>query len=129
MELGATKPLLFQGTINAGGTLSAEIDLGDAVFGGLIFADHTATDGSVWTGVPSNGTLTFQVSKQADDGATICYADLYDDTGTIVAVTLPGARCGISALITSNIYGYRFVKIKSSVTQTNGVHFAIQGRP
>lgn len=122
MEINASTPLLFQGTILAGGTLSEEIDLGDASLAGLLF-----------TSTPANGTLSFQVAAYSDNHAslssTIRYADLYDDAGATVAATLPSALCAISTLVTAKIAGYRYVKIKSSVAQTNGLSFVMPARP
>lgn len=116
VEIVASKPLLARGTINAGGTLSNEIDLGDMILSGLIFST-----------TPVNGTITFQVASQADDGVNVRYVDLYDDAGAVVSATLPAAKCAISALITVKIAGYRYIKIKSSVQQTNGLAIEIPG--
>ena len=122
MELSATTPLYFNGTINAGGTLSNEIDLGDASYAGLIM-----------TSTPVNGTITFQVAAFSDNhptlGSTVRYVDLYDDAGAIVSATLPSAKCAISSLIMAKVCGYRYVKIKTTPAQTNGLSFIMPGRP
>ena len=120
VEITTSHPHLFQGTILAGGTLTGEIDLGDVSLVGLMA-----------TTVPTNGTLNFQVSAFSDDNgqARGYYVDLYDDAGAAIAVTAPSARFGVSALVMAKLAGFRYVKIKSSPAQTNGLEIRLAGRP
>lgn len=117
MQISGSEPLFFTGTILAGGTLTSEIDMADASMVGVIA-----------TTVPANGTLTFQVASKSDsNGGT--YVDLYADDGTRVSVTAPAATFAVSQLVLAPLIGYRYIKIKSSVTQTNGLRFELPARP
>jgi hypothetical protein len=128
MEISASTPLYFQGTILAGGTLSPEIDIGDASVITMML-----------TTVPTNGTLTFQVAARSDNdsqfgsgaagGGQIRYVDLYDDAGALVSVTAPSSRYAVSAVKMAPLIGFRFIKIKSTPAQTNGLKLEFAGRP
>lgn len=107
---------IVYGTILAGGTLSQEIDLGEWTLAGLIAETSMV-----------NGTLTFQVSSKPDaEGGT--YVDLRGDQNAVYNPA-GGAVSGTFALNTSAVMAaltaYRYVKIKSSIAQTNGVRFAL----
>lgn len=110
-------PYVFTGTILAGGTLSNEFDLG----GMESIALKT-------TSTPSNGTLSFQVSTVADDGINVTYRDLYSG-GSVLSFTAPGAGFGLGSVELAPLLAYRFVKVKSSVAQANGLglHFIAKG--
>lgn len=110
-------PYVFTGTILAGGTLSSEFDLGgmDAV-------------GLKTTSTPANGTLSFQVSTIGDDGTNVTYRDLYS-AGAVLSFTAPGVGFALGSVELAPLQAFRFVKVKSSVTQTNGLglHFIAKG--
>lgn len=106
-------PYVFGGTILAGGTLSPEIDLGGMFAAGLITASPAA-----------NGTLSFQVSPTPDNGTLTPYKDLAS-AGAVLSFTLPSAGLALGGVELQPLLPYRFVKLKSSVTQTNGLAFTI----
>jgi hypothetical protein len=106
-------PYTVGGTILAGGTLSAEIDLGGMYAIGLIT-----------TSTPANGTLSFQVSQVAENGTLVSYKDL-SSAGAVLSFTLPSAGLSLGGVELNPLLPFRFIKMKSSVTQTNGVAFTI----
>lgn len=105
--------------MNAGGTLSPEIDLSDGVLVGLIGVGMAV------------GTLTFQVSAISEtdpnNPSLAAYATVQGSDGTALSVTGNGTFA-VDIDVMSKLAGYRFLKIKSSVTQTNGVRFYLPGR-
>jgi hypothetical protein len=116
MLIAGSRHGIIYGTLNAGGTLSQEIDLGEWTLGGLIAETSFG-----------NGTLTFQVSSKADaDGGL--YVDLRGDQNAVYNPA-GGAVSGTFALSSQSVVvalaGYRYVKIKSSIAQTSGVRFAL----
>ena len=119
MQLAEVRPALIQGTMAAGGTLTTEIDIGGFEAFGLI------TDGNL-----VNSTLSFQVSAFPDGNANAFYTDLKDETGTAVTLGPTGTRIAVkSDILTQYLIGYRYVKIKSAATQTNGVKFYLPAKP
>lgn len=109
VQLSARYQGNYIGTILAGGTLSAEIDL-----------TSFPKIGAIYHGMV-NCTLTVQVSHIADaDGGT--YVDLLGSNGAALVLCGPtGANGAISGVVLEPLAPYRFCKIKSSVTQTGGV--------
>lgn len=111
---------LFHGTINATGTLTDEIDLGGFSLFGLI------SDANI-----STGTLSFQVSAYSDndDTNTSNYVDVVDSSGSTIVFTATGPSVAYSTdEIVQAIAPYRYVKIKMSVAQANGVAFYIPAK-
>ena len=114
------RPSLLQGTINGGGTLSSEIDIDDFTIAGLITDANFAL-----------GTLSFQVSHVSDSNGTITplYVDVIDNAGATVTIgPVSGAKAIDAQYLMQVLAPYRFIKIKSSVTQTNGVKFWLPAR-
>lgn len=110
MELSERTPLLYRGTINAAGTLSAELDLAGASLYGLIYSGAT------------NGTLSFQVSA-LPDAAGGTYQDMLS-----VSVGPTGAAGAVSGITLEALRPYRYVKVKMSVAQTTGVLLLIPAK-
>lgn len=113
-HISGAEPLLFRGTILAGGTLSNVIDISDAVLAGLIIETSAV-----------NGTLTFQTAPTADG----TYQTIKDKEGADEAVTLASGTSAISGVHLNFLMPFRFIRIKSSVAQTNGLSFVLPARP
>lgn len=106
---------LVQGTIAAGGTLTAEIDLGEWSVNGLISDTNLI-----------NSTLTFQVSAFSDRDTvnTSRYVDVKNQDGTNLAIGPVSGAVGVRGdLVVQALAGYRYVKVKAALAQTNGVKF------
>jgi|SRR5690606_17636119 len=115
MEISERRSLFYQGTIPANGTLSQEIDIAGADVTGLIYSGAT------------NGTITFQVSHKPDaDGGT--YRDLNASNGAAVAYGASGASGAVDSSVLAALRGYRFVKIKMSITQAGAVQFYLPAK-
>jgi hypothetical protein len=115
MQFSGSTPHLFQGTILAGGTLSSEINLSDASLFGLIVVGA------------AGGTLSFQVSPYPDGHAEALYVSVTDQDGA--AVSAPGSgNFAVDMQTMAKVSTYRYLKIKSSVAQTNGVKFYLPAR-
>ena len=102
-------PFVFRGTILAGGTLSSEFDLGGMDVVGLKV-----------NSTPTNGTLSFQVSSVGDDGTNVTYRDLYS-AGAVLSFTAPSSPFALGSVEMAPLLAFRYLKVKSSVTQTNGL--------
>lgn len=119
MYIVGTRNNLFHGTIIAGGTLTAEIDLSDySAFG--VMSDANLV----------NGTMSFQASPYSDNETdadkTPLYRDILDETGAAETIgPVEGAIAIKAERIVQILAGYRYVKIKMSIAQTNGVAFTI----
>ncbi len=111
---------VLRGTINAQGTLTNELDLSEYILNGMIVSGAT------------NGTINFQVSAypdaSANAGYTSSYTALYDDVGSLVAITLPSGASSISADKLRGLAGYRYVKIKTTPAQATGALFLLPVR-
>jgi len=115
VEIAGVRSGLVQGTMTAAGTLTGEIDLSNWSVAGLI------SDANL-----INSTLTFQVSPFSDlDTVNAArYVDVKKDDGSNLAVgPVSGAMAVRSDLVVQALAGYRYVKIKTAVAQTNGVKF------
>lgn len=100
---------VLQGTMPDNGTLTHEIDLAEYTLTGLI----CQTPG--WLA----GTLTFQVSDIPDAEGGV-FTDLYRDNA-VVAEAVPAGRFAVASdVLVRALAGYRYVKVKSSVSQTGG---------
>lgn len=108
----ANTPATKYGTISTGGTLTPEIDLdGYSVFGLMTLTAFAA------------GTINFQVSDVS--GGT--YVTLKDKDGTAIRIGGTGLFA-VSAVDLACLLPYRYVRLLSTVTQTNGVLFALPVR-
>lgn len=120
MQLAEARTNLFQGTINAGGTLTNEIRLDGFSVIGLISDANLV-----------NGTITFQVSAYSDNDSSHSsnYVDLKDDTGTTVSVGPTGTQIAVGTdKIVQALSAFRYVKIKTSVAITNGCLFYLPSK-
>ena len=119
MYLVGSRNNMFHGTIIAGGTLTNEIDLADYSAFGLMSDTNLV-----------NGTVTFQASPysdgETDADKTPLYRDILDENGSVAAIGPVSGAIAIQAdQIVQILAGYRYVKIKMSIAQTNGVAFFI----
>ena len=110
---------MFHGTIIAGGTLTTEIDLADYSAFGLMSDTNLV-----------NGTMSFQTSpysdSETDADKTPLYRDVLDETGSVATIGPVSGAIAIKAEdVVQILAGYRYVKIKMSIAQTNGVEFFI----
>lgn len=105
---------LVQGTMTAGGTLTGEIDLAGWSLAGLI------SDANL-----INSTLTFQVSAFSDNDQNFAelYADVKKDDGANFAIGPVSGAVAVRSDVLQVLAGYRYVKIKTAIAQTNGVKF------
>jgi hypothetical protein len=95
--------------IPAGGSLSAEIDLyQDSLLAFQMPAAFTGT------------ALTFQASATA--GGT--YADVYDDAGAEVSVTVAQGRTVSASAAAAKLAPLRFIKVRSGATGNPTVEVA-----
>lgn len=108
---------LLKGTILAGGTLSSEIDLGEYNVMGLLTSSTLIL-----------GTLTFMVSALPDaQGGG--YTTLLKADGTdAVSIGPVSANKAFSAVVLAPLFPYRYIRLKTSSTQTNGVALSIPVR-
>lgn len=98
----------LQGTINAGGTLTGEIDLQGYTHIGLMTATNMTA-----------GTLSFEVANQSLASGGV-YASLKDGSG--VDVQIPGSDVfALSGEVMKVLAPYRYVRIKTSSAQTSGL--------
>lgn len=98
------------GTFGASGTLSEQFDLSNYTLAGLMI------DGA------ANGTLNFLVSQNLFIPGTQAnnYRLVYNSDGTPYALTIPSGNVAFSAAVTvSAIAPYRYVRLLSSVAQSN----------
>ena len=119
MYIVGSRNNLFHGTMNAAGTLTNEIDLADYAAFGLMSDSNLVL-----------GTLSFQGSPYSDNETdadkTPFYRDILDESGDAVTIgPVSGAIAIKSDVIVQALGGYRYVKIKMSPAQTNGVAFFI----
>lgn len=103
----------FHGTINAAGTLTNEIDVGEYAVLGLV-ATTTMTP----------GTLTFQVATAS--GGT--YYELKDSSGTAISIGPVSGVFAIESGILTKLAPYRYVKIKTSIAQPSGLEFTLPAK-
>lgn len=107
---------LLSGTILAGGTLSSQFDLGEYNTCGLIMGSTLV-----------NGTLSFMVSALPDAQGGV-YVPLLKSDGTEVSIgPISGAKA-ISAIALAPLFPFRFIRIKSNVSQTGGVQLLMPVR-
>lgn len=107
--VGGSNFNLLQGTVAAGGTLSSQFDLGEYNTLGLL------TDSNM-----VNGTLSFMVSDLPDSQGGV-YKALYKSDGTVASIGPVSGAAAISAIALAPIFPYRYVRVKFSIAQTNGV--------
>lgn len=116
-EIAEHRTSFIPGTLLAGGTLSAEIDIAGWSQFGLI------TDANL-----VNSTLSWQVSRYSDNDSVNAsdYVDLVNADGSTAGYGPTGSQIAVSGDdVTLAIAPYRYVKLKSAATQTNGVLFYI----
>lgn len=102
---------VLHGTINAGGTLTNEIDL-----------EGYTEIGLYYTGIV-NGTISFQVSNIPDaQGGT--YVDLKKDDGSTLTIGPSGTSGAITGVALAALKPYRYAKIKITA-QDNGAVFKV----
>jgi hypothetical protein len=106
------QPALAYGTINAAGTLSSQIILGEKGIAGLIVTTAMVA-----------GTLSFMVSDKSDEEGGVYY-DVKAPDGTNIGVGSSGTFA-VGANPMAYIESFQYVRVKTSVTQTNGLRFAI----
>ena len=108
---------LLYGTILPGGTLSNEIDLGEYNTLGMF----TSSDLIL-------GTLTFMVSPLPDaQGGGYTTLLKSDGTAAISIGPISGNKA-ISAITLAPLFPYRFIRLQTSSTQTNGVQLFLPVR-
>lgn len=110
MQQGERSVTAYYGTINGGGTITQEIDLGGFATVGLIATTSMAV-----------GTLTFEVSDVS--GGT--YSALKDGSGNAVSIGPVSGTFAVSGSVMIPLSPYRYVKIKTSSAQSPGVQFAL----
>lgn len=109
VTVAGRNPNVLQGTIPDNGTLTHEIDLAEFSLSGLI------CETAGWLA----GTLGFQVSALPDAKGGV-YVDLYRDNAPVEQAVPAGQFAIASDKIMQALQGYRYVKIKSSASQTGG---------
>ena len=117
MELAELRSVLIPGTINAGGTLSSELDIGSFSLFGLDVLSML------------NSKLSFMGSALSDAEGGV-YKDIKDEIGNTRSIGPSGTSLAVSSdKITQIISGWRYVRLKSAAAQTNGVLFYIPAKP
>jgi hypothetical protein len=96
------------GTINAGNTLSSEINLLGYRIAGVIALSNSV-----------NGTLGFSASDKPDVSGGV-YRPVYGANGAAVAITVNSGQWALNADDLKSITGYQYIRISSSA-QTNGL--------
>lgn len=114
MMISEVRPSMLNGTINAAGTLTNELDFGGWSTAGLI------SDGNALT-----GTLTFYASPFSDSDTqnTSNYVAIRNGDGSALAITIAANRAISGDEIIQALAPYRYVKIGTSAAQTNGAKF------
>ena len=114
VQIVGSRPNLMHGTILAGGTITAPIDLSEYSLVGLI-AETTMT----------LGTLTFRVSSTGEGGT---FVDLKDDAGAAIEVGPVSGTFAVSTVALAPLIAYRYVQVKTSVAQASGLKFTMPVR-
>lgn len=105
----------FNGTINAGGTLSNEIQIGEATCFGLVVPAGATSSAFGW-----------YVSDRSDaDGGV--YVPLYNASGAISHGTRSGGFA-IDSISLQVLEGHRFVRLQTGSAQTSGIAFRLFGK-
>lgn len=104
----------FNGTIVTGGTISNTIDLGDA----------SNVAGMIFPGSVVYGSLTFQVSHLIGGP----FVTVMDTDGTDFDLGPRSGGFAISSDDMSFLMPFRYLRVKTSVAQTNGLVFYVTTR-
>ena len=111
MQISERRYLATQGTLNANGTISPQLDLEGFSVLGLMIHD-----------TPAIGTLTFQAGS--GNPANLTWHTIVDNAGDAESLTL-NASVAFGGDSLKFLEPYRYVRMVSSVQQTNGLQFSI----
>ena len=106
----------FQGTILAGGTLTAQ----------PFNVEGYTTFGLMATTSSVNGTLNFLVNDTPDVNSGN-WKQVYGSTGAAVTVTINSGKTAISSDALTSLHGYKYLHIKSTA-QPNGLALTLTAK-